>query len=250
MNLWREQRWPLVLRDGEIHVWKVDLDRVAVAVQALKSTLAPAEPSRVRPFNCVLDRRRQAVSYGVLRNILAGYLCTAPAELEFRRSPDGKPELAGSELHFNLARSDGMALYAVSRSLEVGIDVEHIRAGVEEDLAGWLLPPSILLLAALTPAQRQLVFFQSWTRMEAYSKALGVGLARGIGDFESFLFLDAPPSSSADGPLWRAPWWIHDFLPDRGYAAALAARGGSGSLSFWKWRTRISPADNLRIPER
>lgn len=230
---------PLVLRDREIAVWKADLDRASVAMPGLRQTLALAERKHFSQFSRALDRSRYTASRAILRTILAGYLGENPARLKFRRGPYGKPELAGREIQFNVSHSHRLAVYVFSRSLEVGIDIERIRAGVHEDLADWLLPLcAIRCLHALPPAQCKRVFFQAWTRMEAHSKALGVGLTRGVADFETFL--DAPGCSA--GRLFRtSSFWIHDFLPQRGYAAALAVRGGNHYLNFWKWPTRPFP---------
>ena len=55
-------------------------------------------------------------------------LRTDPREISFRYGPSGKPELAGrgdESLQFNLSHSGGLALYAISRARELGVDLER-----------------------------------------------------------------------------------------------------------------------------
>src|SRR5690606_20730670 len=70
-----------------------------------------------------------------MRTVLADCLeHSDPAALQFRRLPQGKPELAGADsgkLHFNLSHTDALLVLAVSRSHVVGVDVEAITRKVE-----------------------------------------------------------------------------------------------------------------------
>src|ERR1700722_9480355 len=77
------------------------------------------------------DRNRFVVARGVLRELLGRYLQQSPESLAFSYGPHGKPALSGeyasSGLWFNLSHSAGLAVYAIARERNLGIDVEHIR---------------------------------------------------------------------------------------------------------------------------
>lgn len=228
----------LRLRTGEIHLWRVDLDRHLSALPVLKDTLAPEEIARASQFRLGLDRDRYIVAHGALRTILARYLQSAPRDLLFQHSPQGKPELASRALHFNLSGSHDLALCAISRG-QVGVDVERVRPGVEEDVCRWLSPTARGLLEALPGPVRRRAFFRAWTRMEAYSKARGEGLPLALETFDLFLDLSNPVplrTPRAPGEEWQ--WRYHEFSPRTGYWAAVAARGGRCRVEYWKWQAR------------
>ena len=95
----------------------------------LPAALAPDVLARADRFAFPHDRRRYVAAHGALRAILGGYLNTTPAGVPIRYTPQGKPYLAppSSDIRFNLSHSGELALIAVTRGREVGVDVERIR---------------------------------------------------------------------------------------------------------------------------
>jgi 4'-phosphopantetheinyl transferase len=91
----------------------------------------------------------------------------------------GKPGLEGADLWFSAARSAGIALYATSRRMEVGVDVEAIQADTDVDgiAARFFSPTEQRALASVSPAQRLAACIQGWTCKEAYVKGIGAGLS-------------------------------------------------------------------------
>ncbi|MCU1338105.1 MAG: phosphopantetheine-protein transferase [Bryobacterales bacterium] len=243
-NRWMALRnWPELQQD-EIHIWKADLDAIAAQRPGLERTLDPDEIRRAGQYSSAADRDRYILSCAVRRNILARYLRTKPGELEFTYGPNGKPELANGKLRFNISHSYGLAVCAVSRSLDVGVDVERIRAGVEEEISGWFFSlRAIRYLEALPQPLRRRTFFQGWTRMEAYGKALGLGLTVNFENVEALLGTpDAWFRGAGSTPAESVPCRLQDFHPRKGYAGALAARGGECKLKYWTWQPRYALA--------
>lgn len=87
-----------------------------------------------------------------LRQVLGRYLDQEPEGIELRVGEHGKPYLLGEQLHFNLSHSGTLALIAVCRDREVGVDVERFRP------------------------KREMDFYWRWARHEAQVKCLGTGL--------------------------------------------------------------------------
>jgi 4'-phosphopantetheinyl transferase len=115
-------------------------------------------------------------SHAALHGILRQY---TGASLDFAAGEHGKPYLpAVPELHFNLSHSHQMALVAVSREVEVGVDVEWFRPlPACLSIAERFFPPAELAaLMDVPPADREREFFRLWTRIEAKLKARGIGL--------------------------------------------------------------------------
>jgi 4'-phosphopantetheinyl transferase len=162
------------------------------------------------------------VARAALRAILGRYLGMPPADLCFATGAFGKPALCGaaaaSDIRFNASRSDHLALVAVTRSREIGVDIERVRAGVDvEGIARqWLTPADTRHLLALGPEARVPAFFRCWCRREAVVKAAGVGLA-------------AEPDVSMSGVDLGA-WSVSSIAIDPGFMAALAVDGHIGRI--------------------
>ena len=116
-----------VLGEDEVHVWRIALD--CGDGDSLRSGLSSDELARAARFHFERDRTRFSVARAALREILAHYLGASPDEIAFVYGGHGKPALAPphGDLRFNLSHSHDVALCAVARGREVGVDVERIR---------------------------------------------------------------------------------------------------------------------------
>ncbi|MBV8883220.1 MAG: hypothetical protein JO235_04370, partial [Chroococcidiopsidaceae cyanobacterium CP_BM_RX_35] len=127
---WEHPPPELTLLSKDIHVWRASLDQPISCVQQLAQTLCAEEGTRAERFYFEQDRQRFIVGRGLLRAILGRYLSVEPSQIQFHYGPRGKPALSlacgGSWLRFNLSHSQGLAVYAVTRDREIGIDIEHI----------------------------------------------------------------------------------------------------------------------------
>jgi 4'-phosphopantetheinyl transferase len=147
-------------------------------------------------------RRRWVAARWALRTVLGCYLEVEPEEVELRLGPRGKPVLAatGESLRFNLSHSGELALIAVARGLEIGVDVERIdpRRDVLA-LAPRALGPEEAAAVREAPAgERSAAFHAAWTRREAVAKCLGVGLGAPLPEAAAAVSaLDAGPGFAA-----------------------------------------------------
>ena len=239
---WRNfRRWP-DLGENETHVWKADLNRIRAHTPEFEPILPLSEQREARKCAASVERELYILTCAVRRIILGRYLRAKPNELKFTHSTYGKPQLRSGELRFNVSHSFGLMVCAVSRCFDVGVDVERIRLGIEENIAGWFLPLRTLrLLETLPQPLRTRTFFQGWARMEAYGKALGLGPAENVYNLENLLetantwFHGGSSPGSADGSCR-----LQDFQPRKGYAAAVATRGGYGKLTYCNWPVRCA----------
>jgi 4'-phosphopantetheinyl transferase len=226
-----------------MHVWRARLDVMAAQVEVLAQTLAADERARAQRFHSERDRTHYVVARGLLRAILARYLDEQPGRLEFCYGPYGKPTLAqehaADALRFNVSHAHGMALYAITRGREIGIDLEHIRADVigEHIAARFFAPREVGLLQALPAHRRHEAFLTLWTRKEAYVKARGDGLSLDLTRFDVTRAVVEPPArvtSVAERHDLRR-WSLRDLAPGPDYVAALAVEGHGWQLSCWQW---------------
>ena len=186
----------------EVDVWTVELDPSA---EAGSEGLSGAERERAARLKAPAVRARWVAARLGLRRVLAHYVEAGPAGIELRLGSHGKPALAdpGAALRFNLSHSGNLALIAVTRDLEVGIDVEERREDrdflrlAEVGLSG----SDATTVRDAPPRRRAGPFYAAWVRQEAVAKCLGVGLG---------------------GPLPERPVAVVEVDAGRRHAAALA----------------------------
>ncbi len=210
-----------VLADGAVHVWRADLD---AAVQ-LGELLCAEEQARAARLVGARHRQRWTHSREVLRALMGLYLDVDAAGLRFSVSVHGKPSLDPPAISFNLSHSGAVALYAISPSEEVGVDVELQRGttDVMAIAARTFDPQEVAQLQALEVQERADAFLRAWVRHEAELKRLGIGLLRS----------DLPAAGRTAHP------WIANLDVGPGAAAAVALQSAPSELRCWTW----PPAD-------
>lgn len=170
------------MKSPEIHVWRID---------------APGK-----------DEAHRAL-HAILRSV-TGH---APV---LARGEHGKPHVENApHIRFNLARTKGKALVAVTTGVEIGVDIERFRPIPElEDIAERFLPPGDAdTLADLPEAEREREFFRLWTRAEALWKASGVGLY-------------------GAGKVIDGQWHVEDIDAGEGFTAAVACAGSPRAITI------------------
>jgi 4'-phosphopantetheinyl transferase len=233
----------LRLERDEVHVWRADLNQEPAQRRIFSDSLAPDERARAGRFHFREHREHFIVARGVLRFILSRYLDVSPNLIRFTYNQYGKPAIetrAGVDsLRFNVSHSNGVALYAVARGREVGVDIEFIRADFASlEIAGQFFSTTEVAMLRALPAEQQTgAFFNCWTRKEAYIKALGEGLSRSLQSFAVSLIPGetAKLLSSNNDPDEAARWSLVELDAGAGYVAALAVEGALPSLRCWQW---------------
>jgi 4'-phosphopantetheinyl transferase len=238
-RLWRIPNGTPALGAGEIHLWRVALDRAPAELETLSSRLSPEEQVRAARFYRASDRDHFRAARGAMREILGAYLGVAPGRIEFSYNEYGKPALAGNGLRFNLSHSGGLALLAVAAHCEVGVDIELIR----EDFASLEIAERFFstretaALKALPPEERTTAFFRCWTRKEAYIKAIGEGLSRSLQSFSVSIQPSEPVAllESEDDPLAASRWTLIELFPGKEYMGAVAVEGTAPTVCCWAY---------------
>jgi 4'-phosphopantetheinyl transferase len=243
--------WPVTdrappLAAAEVHVWLAPLALTEDAISRLEAVLSDEERRRAERFHFRRDRLRYIAGRGQLRELLGEYLGREPSAVRLWYTSHGKPGLVGEDnpgdLRFNVAHSEDLILYAVTRGREVGVDVERARPLEWRELAArYFAPREVAELNALAPAAQEHAFFACWTRKEAYIKALSFGLTVPLDRFAVTLAPDAPAAlaSAEHDPAQLGRWALRELTPAPGYVGALAVEGRD-------WRLRCGRRD--RIP--
>jgi 4'-phosphopantetheinyl transferase len=220
----------------EVRLWVVDLDAPGDDRDGL-ALLSADEALRAQRFTYERHRLRFVACRVALRRALGIELDTAPASIAFTYGAAGKPAVAAAgtpPLRFNVSHSDGFALLALTRTGEIGVDLEKRRAidDIPRLAKTAFSATEQLELHAVDPDARMEAFFNGWTRKEAYLKARGDGLT-GLHDFDVSLTPGARPvlTRVVGRPDEPSRWTLVSFTPIDGFAAALCLESRSGDPS-------------------
>lgn len=140
---------------------------------------------------------------------------------EFRTNDCGKPELAGTDLRFNLSHSGEMAICAVS-DVCVGCDIEKIRTADLRIAERFFCPEEYAHIAGQqTEEERNVLFYRYWTLKESFLKATGLGFQLPLGDFCMEIEKEVRVRQSVDGRTY----FFHEFDEIPGYRCAVCLVG-------------------------
>src|SRR5262249_17462285 len=153
---------------------------------AAAALLDDDERGRARRLLLPQSARRFILSRAALRAVLAAQLGVAPRDVALSGGAAGKPELAAHgeragagraapSLRFNLSHSGDLALVALARDREVGVDVEQRRPlpDLERLARRVLAPEEVADFLGLPEADKEAALLRCWTRKEALVKAAG-----------------------------------------------------------------------------
>jgi 4'-phosphopantetheinyl transferase len=167
---WVATRFADVRLSRSVQYFYFPLPLAAETFAYLRGLLTPEETARADRYIRAADRERSAASRGALRHLLG------PA-VRLTNSPLGRPLAEGEGYPaFNVSHSGSSLLIGFNWEGRVGVDVEHFRPGDDEFLLTTMTDRERAADARLGPADRQRFRYLLWTRKEAASKAVGLGL--------------------------------------------------------------------------
>jgi 4'-phosphopantetheinyl transferase len=238
------------LATDQVHVWRVPLNQNPTRISELRTVLSPDERARADRFHFEKDRIQFIEARAALRLLLSQYLNVHPAELTFSFGEQGKPALANGHsnngLRFNLSRRDGLALIAITRGREIGVDLELVRVDLPLfEMAEVSFSESELATLRSLPENLQAAgFYNCWTRKEAYIKARGEGFSFPLKQFDvsltpgaeaKLLNVRTSTSRTASDKSETNRWTLHDLTVGPGYVAALAFEGPKANVTCQNW---------------
>ncbi len=149
------------------------------------TVLSGDERARYAAYTNTVVARRFAIGRALLREIVACALGTSPERVPLREGVHGKPYLGrdntGRALWFSVAHCEDLLVVALSRTSDVGVDLERARAIEQwERVADRVLAPcerSQLRCTVDAGEEAGVAFLRHWCRVEAELKAIGCGIA-------------------------------------------------------------------------
>jgi 4'-phosphopantetheinyl transferase len=219
----------LTLGTQDIHLWKLSLNQPDRDSDTLQKELSADELERAGSYRFNSDRRRFVVRRSLQRRILAKYTDLCPSELCFEYNAHGRPSLVQpdgqSSVSFNASHSHELALIAVGRSPLIGIDIEQVRKIEDANsiVARFCSDEEQKRWVDIAGEDRELAFFDLWTRKEAFIKAIGRGLSMDLRHFTVSLDRDDPQLTHWPGNDCEVPnWTMCRIEAATGFGATLA----------------------------
>ena len=238
MTTWPAAPAELPALERTVHVWAVPLDDARVDLDGGRELLSPDERERAARFHFEQHRRRYLIAHIALHWILSRYLQIDPAQLSFELGSNGKPKLtaalASNGVEFNLSHSNEMALLAVNRIGEVGVDIEYVKPDFkfEEIAERFFTAREATALRELPSELQRQAFFKCWTCKEAFLKAKGTGLSGKLDEVEITLGAADQVQIRADVPGWS----LAELNSIDAYQAALVVAGSSIPIRYYLWQ--------------
>lgn len=204
---------------NEVIIYTVYLPHFISLQSELATYLNHTEINRAERFHKEIDKSRFIISRSILKIVLAAYTKLDAKNINLDYHSNKKPYLASHLwLHFNVSHSEDYAVIAISLN-KVGIDIEFSSEdfNFKEILSAVFNDNEIL--AIQNAANKKHTFYTSWTRKEAFVKALGKGIDE---DFKYIPCLDGEHSLDTNLLKNNENWQIYSFELADQYLAAVA----------------------------
>jgi 4'-phosphopantetheinyl transferase len=230
---------------NRIAVWSFPLEAPPEVISTFAAVLSSDELLRAARFRFEHLRQSFIIARGAVRHILAACTGVRPESIRFAYSPEGKPSLEypAADLRFNVSHSGKFALCAAGSPPCLGVDIEQVRPMPDAlSLARrFFSPEEAAELARVPPHLREQVFFNCWTRKEAYLKAVGSGLSIPLDSFRVSILPGEPVRLLRPSPATETcgDCTLLALHPAPGYVGALAYNGPPALIrTYARWPPR------------
>lgn len=226
--------------NNHIHIWHFSFAPHHKA-DRYWNVLTKDEKERADRFYFDKDRMAWLFSRGILRTILSQYLGIKPDAIRFQYTSYGKPFLDPLQnpagLHFNVSHTHHCILYAFTKNIDIGIDVEYLKSDIDHQgiAKNFFSPYEYQLLTNANHEQQNTLFYKIWTCKEAFIKAIGQGLSYPLADFDVAVQENEPAKvlNIKGEPHEANQWTLHSFTPADRYIAAIATRQPVQQITYY-----------------
>lgn len=216
-----------------IHIWRAWLPDLAALESDYLQFLSPDEIARATRFRFPIHKQRYILTRGILRQLLSCYTGLSAKEIEFSYGAKGKPSLANNpELQFNISHSHDIAVFAFTKTHEIGIDIEKFESEYKDSVAKrFFSAEENSELEKLPLSERAKAFYQIWASKEALIKAIGQGLYIGLDEFSISIHKNIQEIIFSN-----TKFHIENFKIHADYFSAFATAQHVEKIIFAEWR--------------
>ncbi|REH01871.1 4'-phosphopantetheinyl transferase [Flavobacterium aquicola] len=212
------------LDNNDVIIYSIYLPNFMDLKADLVQFLNAKELIKAERFYKEIDQNRFIIYRSILKFILAAHTKLEVKNIDLDYHLNKKPYLASHPwLHFNISHSEDFAAIAVSYK-KVGIDIEYMSG--DFDFTNIL--PDIFddneIFEIKNAFNKKQAFYTSWTRKEAFVKALGKGIDE---DFKYIPCLDGQHNIDSILLKNKEDWQMYSFALTEHYLGAVAFEGSS-----------------------
>ena len=153
-----------------------------------------------------------------VKNILSSFISVPPSEIIFNYNKFGKPRIHPTKnIDFNYSHSGDYVMLVVSTSHRVGCDIEFVDAKVEvaNICEQFFSPSEVSAFRKYDKKNQHQIFFNLWSRKEAFIKAQGIGLSYGLSNFSvdegNMLYPDVYEANDKNAYKVYSPELVEDY---------------------------------------
>lgn len=218
---------PFQLELDEIHLFYFDVEPKELSLLEVNSlsSIERDDYSKKKESKSKIQHFR---ALSILRHLLSFYLeLPTPSSVQITTNPFGKPIILPDrnekKIHFNISHAEEFLMIGLSWENELGVDIEKRGvAGVDENVAAqFMAPVELERFHDLNARERELFFYQQWTKKESVLKAKGVGLNE---DPKAIVFSNSEKKGSLEesyldqGEVWK----VQNIVPNVSHISAVA----------------------------
>ncbi|TDD94736.1 4'-phosphopantetheinyl transferase family protein [Flavobacterium cellulosilyticum] len=207
------------LNENDIIIYTIYLPNFIAFSPYLSNFLNNNELNRADRFYSEKDKNRFIICRSILKFVIAAFTNLDAKNISLDYRPNKKPYLDSHPWFcFNISHSEDIAVIAISKS-EVGIDIEHISDNFDFTTLLSAIFNEKEISAIQNANNKKLAFYTSWTRKEAFVKALGKGIDD---EFKNFPCLDGHHNLNSKLIKTSEYWQVNSFEIAQNYIGAIA----------------------------
>lgn len=213
-------------KEPQVDIWQVSLDAHLDELDDLTALLSDHQIAKAQRLKNEQAKTRYIIAQATTRKILAGYLSIEPSAVKLEYGEHGKPYISNYPLYFNISHAHELALIAICKTHEIGIDIEYWRQNIHQDaiIKRHFHPDEIAQYESLPAELHQRSFYFAWTCKEAFVKAIGTGMQQKFKSFVVEMDPRQPPKLRSVPPILSADqgWCLHNIQVPGDYTVMLA----------------------------
>lgn len=238
MITWTQIRCINELAENTTHIWRVKITEQLTNISYFQSLLNADEITMAQSYFFRKNSHCSIISRACLRILLGNYLKCDPYSIILHKNKYGKLFLsAESDFFFNVSHTNEFILYAFTRMVPIGIDIEDTQRNIEFlDVAKlFFTEGEVEKLNRLSGDDLRSAFFRVWTKKEAFIKAVGKGMSLLLKQFEVTVLLDEFPSIISINEKAQHDWSLESFIPETGFQAAFSQKNKIGQVCYFSF---------------
>lgn len=205
--------------DPGVVIYKIELLKLQESIPKFKRILSDSESQRSDRYHFIKDKYRFIICRALLKSLLAEHIGLDIDQIIIDVDSNKKPYLpAHPSVYFNVSHSVDYAIIAIAAN-PVGVDIEYIN----KEFNYKEILPTVYHEDEMKDIEisgdKQLTFYNFWTRKEAIVKAIGKGIDN---DLSKISVTDGSHTIPASLVCNQKKIYVYSFMVNPNYIGALA----------------------------